>query len=154
MRNPMVKIFFGLWYDTILDKGSAKMNYMQKNWPSRLVKQQRQLGDDSKQMKTNKSQQRDRGQGPLHHNCCVGMIFLSQCCSYMLPLLIERCCIIRHNSLSLFHSSRFSMESFFVDVGLTAFAVLGSRWHCRRQQEQNEILLILKQACVSILKIH
>jgi len=48
------------------------------------------------------------------------------------------------------------MESFFVDVGPTAFAVLGSRWHCRRrrQQEQNEILLILKQACVIVLKIH
>jgi len=91
------------------------------------VKQQRQLGGDSKEMKMNKSQQRVRGKGPLHHDCCVGMIFLSQCFNYMLPLLIERCRIIHHNSLSLFHSSRFSMESFFVDVGLTAFAVLGSR---------------------------
>jgi len=30
-KHPTVKIFCGLWYDTILDKGSAKMNYMQKN---------------------------------------------------------------------------------------------------------------------------
>jgi len=129
MRNQMVKIFCGLWYDTILDKGSAKMNYMQKNWPSRLVKQQRQLGGDSKQMKMNRSQQRARGQAPLHHDCCVGMIFLSQCCNYMLPLLIERCCIIHHNSLSLFHSSRFLIESFLV-LWVRLCAVLGSRWHC------------------------
>lgn len=37
------KLFCGLWYDRILDKGSVKMNYMRIKWPSRVAKQQQQL---------------------------------------------------------------------------------------------------------------
>lgn len=117
------KLFCGLWYDRILDKGSVKMNYMRIKWPSRVAKQQQQLWWLTASLLVNIMSitavvgEIKRTTLRTKHHCCVfllGMIFLSENCNYMLPPLIGRCYHPSRFVCLSFHSSFISFESFLV----------------------------------------